>query len=319
VLRRRSLIYTFSIVVVVSAVFVGSSSLPILSFLNPSSFEGELLWKYRIPRVLGGLVAGGSLALCGLVLQAGFRNMLMTPFTIGVSSGSSLGAALVGFLGIGTGWATVCGGMLGSLTILGLIVIASSCFSRKESSDIILFGFTFSLFSSHLIVLIQTLDDVGGVLRLTRWMNGSIPILSLGHGVIALSILGIALFSLWHQRRTLTLMALGESFAEAKGVSFRREIWWLVGWTSIIVGVVVSLCGSLPMIGILEPFLMRKWFGVHVERAFMPTFFTGGALLVLCDALARSIVSPAELPVGIITGIIGAPVLLWIVMYERYE
>ena len=282
--------------------------------------EPWVFWQLRVPRVLCALLTGGGLALAGLTFQALFRNPLATPFTLGTASGAALGATLL--LALAPGAAIplnpipaisplVFAAFFGALTSLALIFTLVRVSRRTSPTDVLLAGVAVSFLCSSLIMLLQYLCDPTQTVRMLRWTMGGldggggyVPVLTLLPWVLAAG--GILA---WHSRE-LDLFCMGEELAQARGVAVSRVQTLLLVTSSFMVAAIVSVCGPIGFLGLMVPHIMRRLVGArHV--ILIPAVFLGGALLlILCDSFARTVIFPDEIPVGILTALLGGPFFL---------
>lgn len=315
---RASLVILAALLVLAACPFVGMIDVPFAALFDPSfpGPEGEIFWKVRIPRTLAAFLAGASLSVCGLLFQTLFKNYLATPFTLGVSSGSALGAVAALAFGIRFSFLGLTGTSL--IALAGAVLTGASVFrfsgGRSEGPRgvrLLLAGVVASFFLSNLILFVQFLSDFTGLFRISRWLMGGIALAD-GEPLAAMGLLSLAGISvcLWIAR-DLNLVAVGDEFAHARGVDVRGIERAVFVASSLIVAGVTSFCGPIGFVGILEPFLCRALFG-HDHRVLVPmTFLVGGTFLTLCDTAARVLIAPSEIPVGVITGMLGGPFFLW--------
>lgn len=283
-----------------------------LEDLWSANANGEIFWSLRLTRVTAAFICGGALSICGLTYQGVLRNALATPFTLGIAGGSALGVVIAllvipeifGVRVLGAG----CGALLSILTISGLAKV----FGGGSSYALILSGIVLSFFSANAIFLLQIASDIGNIVFIARWMTGAIASPSWGEvGWLALVVLvGSLLVQL--QASTLTLLSLGEDFARAKSKDVDYGITMIVCGTSVLVAAVIALAGPIGFVGLLEPYVVRRLVGINYRIGIGLAFLLGGIVLTWCDTLARCILAPVELPVGVVTGIVGAPCFFWI-------
>lgn len=282
--------------------------------------DAEILFYARLPRVLLALLAGGALAAAGALFQALLRDALATPYTLGVSSGASLGAVIA----ISAGWGTVAGlpavwlsALAGAALVLALVLGIASEGRRISSFTLLLAGVTINSICLACILFLQYVADFGQSFAIVRWLLGGIDAVeykTLGGlaGVVAL----FAVF-LMRQARDWNLMSVGEEWAAARGVRVERLM--LSGYIagSVVAGTVTSLTGPIGFVGLIVPHALRLKLGAD-HRILIPcSFFTGAAFLALCDTVARTAFSPAEIPVGVITAMTGGPFFIWILRSGR--
>ena len=287
--------------------------------LDPSTLDHTILWL-RVPRVLAALLVGGALAGAGCALQALLRNPLAEPYTLGISSGSSLAAVIAIRLGVAgaLGGAGVGGAaLLGALVTLVLVWQLARVGRSLPPATLILAGVTLSMFCSAASVLIQTTSDFAEVSRMLRWMMGGLGDMRLV--TVGWSALPIAagLLLLIAYARELDALAAGAEAAASVGVAVGRTQIVVFGVASLLVGAAIALAGPIGFVGLIVPHALRALIGSG-HRALLPaSIFAGGALLVACDTLARVVIAPGELPTGAITAVLGAPFFVGILVAQK--
>ena len=321
---KRSLILILLVVlaaaVLAGAPFVGGERiLPNVLWDQSEPGKAKILWEIRIPRVLMAFLAGTALAISGMAFQAIFRNPLATPFTLGVSSGASLGASVAIHLGLSFSvvripavtWFAFAGAVLAILLVYGLTR------SRRgfSSASMLLAGVAVSFFFSSLILFVQYLSDPTRSFRMLRWVMGGMEnvvglaaLLDVFPFVVAGSLI---MLYLTHE---LNLIATGEELATARGVEVNRTKILLFFASSLMVGAVVAVCGPIGFVGLMVPHICRLLVGPDHRWLTPATWLFGGAFLILCDTLARTVRFPTELPVGILTALLGGPFFLWLLL-----
>ncbi len=323
---RRALfcLLAVSLLVLILAPFLGRPVIaPARLLSGAEGLDGVLFWRWRLPRVLAAFLAGVALASGGVVFQAVFRNALATPFTLGISGGASLGAALASQALTGTALpgvgvlqgAAFAGALLSVVLVQGLSRIRRNV----STSDLLLAGVAVSFLFSSLIMLLQTVGDPGQSLRLLHWMMGGIFVTGIGALVpLALPVAAGSLL-LFALARELDLLLLGEDLAFSRGLDARRLRRLLFAVVSVMVGACVAICGPIGFVGLMIPHGCRRVFGARHRWLLPASALAGGALLALCDTLARTAVAPAEIPVGVITALLGAPFFLWLLYTGRTD
>lgn len=292
-----------------------------------SPLRDGIVWQLRMPRVLTAAAVGAGLALCGAVLQAVTRNPLADPYLLGLSSGASVGAVVVLVLG----WALVLplaaftGAIVALLATLGLALGASraggaagTTGARLSPTATVLAGIAvssvFGAITSLVIFWSATNDSYREILN---WLLGSLSgtdWLSVAIAGGALLVVGMPLLS---SARTLDAFAVGESGAAALGVNVARSRVLLLGGTALLTGALVAVSGSIGFVGLVLPHAVRLVTGPG-HRALLPLSALAGAIfLVWADTGARTLFDPRELPVGILTALIGGPVFAWLLLRRR--
>lgn len=269
----------------------------------------EVWVQLRLPRVLLAAFTGASLALAGLLLQDFFRNPLVEPGLLGVSAGAGLGAVLVISLGLGGLWLLPLSAFAGALGTLGLILLIGRQLSGNNA-ELLLAGVAINSLAGALVSLLLSIGDATALRSATFWLMGSFtlaewPLLLTGWVVLLFSIAWT-----WRQAQALDVWQLGESEAIHLGLDIRRFRRRILCVTSLLVALAVAQSGGIGFVGLLAPHMARK-LGLTQHRLLMPaSIFIGIILAVLADQLARQLIYPLELPVGVLTALIGAPAFL---------
>lgn len=289
--------------------------------LSAEGMDREILITLRLPRVLCAFTAGAMLSLSGMSFQALFRNPLATPFTLGISSGAALGAALfirMGFaftaLGIsGTSLAAFSGALLAVLLVYGLTRLKGGF----TTTTLLLAGIAISFFFSSLILLIQYFSGFEQSFRIVQWMMGSLTAADRGKLINLLPFLTAGALMLSFLHREMNLLMVGEDIALSRGVDVSRVKKLIFLAASLMVGGVVAVCGPIGFVGMMSPHICRLLVGADHRWLTPASFLFGGFFLTVCDTLARSTPSGAEIPVGIITAMLGGPFFIWLLLNRR--
>ena len=278
--------------------------------------DAQIFFVARLPRVLAAGLVGGALAASGVVLQALLRNPLATPFTLGVSAGAALGAMLaiaagldLGALGVSSvPLASFAGSMVATALVYGL----ARSQSRGLSTNVLLLaGVTLNSFFSALILFVQYLADFTQTFRTVRWLMGDLDVGGYAPLVAALPLVVAALVAFAVLARSLNLLSLGSDAAAARGVDVVRAERLAFLSASLATGAAVSLAGPIGFIGIVVPHIVRLLVGSDHRLVLPASLFGGAAFLIVCDLVARTALAPLELPVGVVTAMIGGPFFLW--------
>ncbi|HSR87755.1 MAG TPA: iron ABC transporter permease [Pontiella sp.] len=289
--------------------------------LSADGLEREILISLRIPRVLCAFAAGAMLALSGMSFQALFRNPLATPFTLGISSGAALGAATFIRMGLaftligisGTSLAAFAGALLAVVLVYGLTRLKGGF----TTTTLLLAGIAISFFFSSLILLIQYLSGFEQSFRIVQWMMGSLTAADYGKVINLLIFLGGGGTLLLFLHREMNLLMVGEDIAVSRGVNVGRVKKLIFLAASLLVGGVVAVCGPIGFVGMMAPHICRLLVGADHRWLAPASFLFGGLFLTVCDTLARSAPSGAEIPVGIITAMLGGPFFIWLLLNRK--
>jgi iron complex transport system permease protein len=281
-----------------------------------------IVWQIRLPRIVMGLLIGASLSVTGAALQALVRNPLADPYVLGVSSGAALGATL----GLALGFGSFAGGVgvplaafLGAaVTILVVYGIAASQ-GRLPVQTLLLAGVIVNAICSALMMFANSILNPDSLYRVVVWLMGSLGAPSytalLGMGCCV----GMAMVVLLRQSRMLNLIAVGEDSALSLGVEVahvQRTVFFV---SAVLTGAVVSMSGMIGFVGMVVPHLVRMLCGADHRFLFPISALGGGMLLMIADTVARTVVAPEEVPVGVITALIGGPFFIYLLMTRQYR
>ncbi|MBO3340025.1 FecCD family ABC transporter permease [Clostridium perfringens] len=284
--------------------------------LNSTLFDK--IWGVRMPRVLLGAFAGMALAMVGVIMQATIQNPLGDPYILGLSSGASLGATfsiLIGFSGVLSSFGAPLGAFLGALMASIFVYFLAKIGGRITPFKMILAGMVISSICSSLTSLIIFLSkDNEGIRTVNFWMMGSLAGAQWSNIVLPIAISVIPLIYFFTQYRNLNLMVLGDEASITLGLNIEkhRKIYMIL--SSLIAGVIVSVCGTIGFVGIMIPHIVRLIFGTDHKTLLPFSALVGAIFLIWADVIARCAITNMELPIGIITSVIGAPFLLWLMV-----
>ena len=288
--------------------------------LQPESPVGRLrdaiIWELRLPRVLAAAAVGAGLALCGAVMQALTRNPLADPYLLGLSSGASLGA--VTFLLAGASLLMPLGAFLGAGAAMALTLLVTQLLGGATPTRAILAGISISALAaaatSFLIFWSATGDSYREILS---WLMGSLSGVIWPEALLVLVALVLAGLPVLLSGRSLDAFAFGDTAAATLGVDVARLRWWLLGGTALLTGILVSIGGAIGFVGLIVPHVARLVTGSR-HRVLLPVaMLLGASFMVWTDTAARSLFEPRELPVGIITALLGAPIFLLVLLRYR--
>jgi iron complex transport system permease protein len=267
-------------------------------------------------------LVGGSLALAGAIFQALLRNPLATPDTLGVSSGAALGAMLAiafhfdfAIAGLSSVSLSSLAGAIGALAIVYMLATARR---RGLSTTVLLLaGVTMTAFFSALTLFVQYMSDFADTFRAVRWLMGALDVGSYTPLLAALPLMAIAFVMVAALPRPLDLISLGADSAAARGVNVQRAERLALISASLVTGAAVSISGPVAFVGLVVPHIVRLVVGSDHRLVLPASALFGATFLIGCDLIARTMFAPIELPVGIVTAIIGGPFFLWLLVRRR--
>ncbi|MGE5835590.1 MAG: FecCD family ABC transporter permease [Acidobacteriota bacterium] len=327
-LRRGLPIVAVCFVAMIAAVliapFIGSTPIHFRQVFNPSvaftdNVDAQIFFVARLPRALAAALVGGTLAAAGVVFQGLLRNPLATPYTLGVSSGAALGAMVT--ITFGAAWPL---GSVEAASLMGAFVavmvvyfLATARHQGLSSTVLLLAGVTLNAFFSALILFVQYLSDFAQIFRALRWLMGDLDVVSYRPIFSALPLVVVAFGLFARLARPLNLLTLGTDAASSRGVDVGRAQRMAFFGGSLATGAAVSVGGPIGFVGIIVPHLVRLVVGADHRLVLPASTFFGAAFLVVCDVFARTILAPVELPVGVVTAVIGGPFVLWFLIGKR--
>lgn len=288
--------------------------------LSLSSEEELILFSIRLPRILFAGIVGASLSLGGVVFQAILRNPLADPYILGISGGSALGAIIGIVIGAGSFYLGVpLLAFLGALaTVFLVFIVAGNTRGPLLDNSLLLSGVVVNAFFSAAILFFLSVVNSMELHSITFWLMGDLSRASAREISVAAFCLFLGFILLYAQARKLNLIVQGEDTAEHLGVHVEKTKQWLLMVTSLVISVSVSLAGIIGFVGIMVPHLMRLVFGSDHRLLLPVSALFGASFLIVADTIARMVLAPAELPVGVITALCGAPYFIFLLKKRAY-
>ena len=294
------------------AAMLGCSMLGVVHFGWAEMWQSPIFWNLRMPRIVLSVLVGAALSVCGAAYQSVFRNPLTDPYVLGISSGASLGAAIAILLGLeayllGVG---ACALVSGLLTILVIYRIASIG-NRMHTTTLLLTGVCITFLMSALISFLMVLrqDKMDSIIF---WTMGSFASASWTDVAIVAPVVAVGIGVVLYHCRDLNLLLAGSETAKSLGVEVERVKKVLLLATTLMVAFCVSTCGVIGFVGLVVPHCIRLVSGPDNRRIVPYAIVVGALFLLLCDTMARTLLMPAELPVGSLTALVGAPLFIYL-------
>ena len=311
----------------------GSVSIPFADMIStlfgasPEKVSWEyIIWNYRLPKAFTAILVGAGLSLSGLLMQTLFRNPLAGPFVLGISSGASLGAALL-LMGVSlfTGYTSfsflgdislAIAASIGSFLVLMIVLIVAQ--RVKDTMALLIIGLMFGSITSALVSVLAYFSSAENLQRFIFWSFGSVGNLSVNQilllgGIVALGIL-LSIISI----KSLNAFLLGENYAQSLGVSLKKSRLTIIVATGLLAGGITAFAGPIAFVGLAVPHLTRQIFDTMEHKVLIPAVMLYGAILMLlCDTLAQLPNSASVLPINAITSLVGAPVVIWLLVRKR--
>ena len=285
-----------------------------------ASPPGWVLLQLRLPRMVLAVIAGAALSVSGCVLQSILRNDLATPYTLGISAGAGLvagtvivsGAAIpvIGFVAAGTAGAL--------LTVFLVYSLAARGSGQRFGSTLILAGVTMNLVGASILLLMEYFSDASRIMEIVRWMMGDTAVIGWQKPLFLIPPVAVGLFLIALRTGTMNQISQGDEIASTRGVSVKRERNILLVSAALLAGSTVGAVGPVGFVGLMVPHIMRRFTGSDY-RYLVPASAMGGmVLMVLADFFSRVVISPAELPIGIVMALLGGPFFLMLLLrYTR--
>lgn len=285
-----------------------------------------IILNFRLPKAITALLVGAGLSISGLMMQTLFRNPLAGPYVLGLSSGSSLGVALV-LLGAGllphffsealiSSGSLVVASCLGSLLVLFLIFIAAK--KLKDTMSVLIIGLMFSSFTGALVSVLTYFSTAEQLQRYTFWSLGSIGNLSWSQIVLLSLSVGLGLLLSIRAIKTLDALLLGENYAQSLGVNIKRERTIIFLATGILAGSITAFVGPIAFVGLAVPHLAKLYFQTSNHKVlYLATILIGSSIMLFCDVVSQMPGQNFTLPINAITSIIGAPMVIWLLIRKK--
>jgi iron complex transport system permease protein len=307
-----------AVVVMLIGLSVGAVPIPLADLFHalrePRSEAGTILWQLRLPRVVLAFLVGGALGVSGTALQALVRNPLAEPYLLGISGGAGLAAVTAIALGLSGVWALPGAAFLGAVTSAAVVYrIANVPGARLEPRVLVLVGVVVAAFTGAIMSALLTLSEAAQLRNAFLWLLGGFGTAN-WQSVAAFGAYAILPFGLvFRGGRSLDLLSLGDEPAHALGSDVDATKRLVYFTTALLTAASVAVSGMIGFVGLVAPHAMRAWVGPLHRRLLPAAFLASGTLVVGADAIARTVLRPAELPVGAVTALIGVPVFAWLV------
>ncbi|MEI9811801.1 MAG: iron ABC transporter permease [Acidobacteriota bacterium] len=302
------------IVVALGAPLIGSTHVDLGRAFSGVSPDYEIFFFARLPRVLLALLTGAALSITGVTFQCMLRDPLAEPYTLGVSSGASVGAVLAICLGIPS---VSLAALVGAAAVLFIVVGVSLDGRRVSSFTLLLTGVTMNSIAFAAILFLHSIASFGQSFAISRWLMGGLD--AVPYSTVAwlagISIPIMAAITLYAPQ--WNLLSVGEEWAASRGVSTARLTLFGYIAGSVLTGLATALTGPIGFVGLIVPHALRLKFGAD-HRMLMPcAILLGAAFLAICDTLSRTMIPPTDIPVGVLTAMGGGPFFLWLLRHKR--
>ncbi|MGJ3234061.1 iron chelate uptake ABC transporter family permease subunit [Marivirga sp.] len=323
-----ALLIPLLLVLFILSISLGSVYIPFTDIMdvlmgsaNQDNAHYHIIFSYRLPKALTVVFAGAALGFSGLQMQTLFRNPLAGPFVLGISSGASLGVALLVLLGIGVSgtfayWGMAIASIIGSSIVLLLVVLVS--IRLKDSMSLLLVGLMFGAFTSAIVSIMQYFSTADDIQNFLFWTFGATGNLSWEELRIFIPVIIVGIILGYWQAKPLNALLMGENYAHSMGLRIQFVRLFLVISTSIMAGIVTAFCGPIAFLGLAVPHISRILFKTSNHFILIPaTLLLGACLLLICDLIAQVPNYDLILPINAVTSLFGAPVVIWLILRRR--
>lgn len=304
----------FSVIILIIAPFYGQIDINISKILDTSSMEYQVFWDLRFPRVIVAFFAGALLGLSGLLFQSLFKNPMGTPYTLGVASGSTLGAAFAIVFGLGA--LTSLFGFLGAIITVFILFTLTARLKSFESNSLLLVGIALSFFYNAVLMILFYISDESQSFEIVRFTMGSLDVVGWEQTIlIALSATFLLAIAIMYKYELRVLLTSNDN-AFLKGIEVKKVNIILLLAVSVVVGICVSITGPIGFVGLIIPHVAKMLYRCSADRLFLPIFFYSGIFLVLSDFISRNLGTTSDIPIGIITAFVGGPFFVYLIMHR---
>ncbi len=286
-----------------------------------SGINSEILLNFRLPKAITAVLAGASLSVAGLMMQTLFRNSLADPYILGVSSGASLGVALVMMAAtvlpvafVSSGWALIVAAIIGASVVLVLVVGVS--FKVHNAVSLLIVGLMFGTIAGSLVSVLQNFSNPDAIKLFVMWTFGSLSAVTWSYMHVLLPVVLIGLGMAFSLQKRLDGLLLGENYARGLGISIQQTRFLIVIATGLLAGGITAFTGPIAFVGVAIPHIARGLFRVSSHRILLPaTILCGASLLLICDIITQ--IPTYTLPINTVSALFGAPIIIWIILKRR--
>ena len=331
-MQSRSLILFLTLLLLTIGLFLadlawGSIHISVREILSVFVGKGangintEILLNFRLPKAITAILAGASLSVAGLMMQTLFRNSLADPYILGVSSGASLGVALVMMAAtvlpvafVSSGWALIVAAIIGASVVLVLVVGVS--FKVHNAVSLLIVGLMFGTIAGSLVSVLQNFSNPDAIKLFVMWTFGSLSAVTWNYMQVLLPVVAIGLGMAFFLQKRLDGLLLGENYARGLGISIVNTRLLIVVATGLLAGGITAFTGPIAFVGVAIPHIARGLFKTSSHKVLLPaTILCGASLLLICDIITQ--IPTYTLPINTVSALFGAPIIIWIIIKKR--
>ena len=312
----KKILFIISIFLLLISPFLGEIELNYKNIFDSNSMAWTVFWDLRVPRVIMAFFVGGILALGGLIFQIVFKNQLITPYTLGISSGTTLFTAIsiVFFPFVNMSISAIFGSIL---TVMILYFISKKMNSNSiavSTNSLLLTGIALSYFYASALMLVFYMSNLQENYSIVRFTLGSLDTVGYTNSVIMLVVSLVFLYVINFYKKDIKLLLISNDTAFLKGLNVNKINIILLVLVSLCVGISISFVGPIGFIGLVIPHIIKLIYKKSADKLFFPVFFYGGIFLVLSDLISRNLNTDSSLPIGVVTAFIGAPFFVYLLV-----
>ena len=312
----KAFLYILGLIIIFISPFLGETQINIKDIFEFSNSSNMVFWDLRVARVILAFFVGGILALSGLIFQIIFKNELITPYTLGIASGTTLFTA-IGIILLPTMYIFI-SSILGSLFTILVLYIISKIINKtsigSSTNSILLIGIALSYFYSSALMLVFYMSNLQENYSIVRFTLGSLDTVGFSSGIIVMIVSFIFYFVVCFNKDKIKLLLICNDTAFLKGLNVNKISLLLLVVVSLSVGISISFVGPIGFIGLIIPHVIKLIYKQSADKLFFPVFFFGGIFLVFSDLISRNLNTDSSLPIGVVTAFIGAPFFVYLLI-----
>ncbi|MDN5092253.1 iron ABC transporter permease [Aliarcobacter butzleri] len=312
----KAFLYILGLIIIFISPFLGETQISIKDIFEFSNSSNMVFWDLRVARVILAFFVGGILALSGLIFQIIFKNELITPYTLGIASGTTLFTA-IGIILLPTLYIFI-SSILGSLFTILVLYIISKIINKtsigSSTNSILLIGIALSYFYASALMLVFYMSSLQENYSIVRFTLGSLDTVGFSNSFVIFFVSIVFYVIIYLYKNKIKLLLISNDMAFLKGLNVDKTNLTLLVVVSLCVGITISFTGPIGFIGLVIPHIVKIIYKKSAEKLFFPTFFFGGVFLVFSDLISRNLNTDSTLPIGVVTAFIGAPFFIYLLI-----
>lgn len=312
----KAFLYILGLIIILISPFLGETQINIKDIFEFSNSSNTVFWDLRVARVILAFFVGGILALSGLIFQIIFKNELITPYTLGIASGTTLFTA-IGIILLPTIYIFI-SSILGSLFTILVLYIISKIINKtsigSSTNSILLIGIALSYFYASALMLVFYMSSLQENYSIVRFTLGSLDTVGFSNSFVIFFVSIVFYMIIYLYKNKIKLLLISNDMAFLKGLNVDKTNLTLLVVVSLCVGITISFTGPIGFIGLVIPHIVKIIYKKSAEKLFFPTFFFGGVFLVFSDLISRNLNTDSTLPIGVVTAFIGAPFFIYLLI-----